>query len=81
MMMMMMIDKSLLTTEDGTKDVLRELDKLFEKEKTYQMYETYTKFETFKKTEAMSILDYIEFEQLNKKCTNLKIGTDALLAM
>ena len=30
----------------------------------------------------MSMFDYIvEFEQLNKKCTNLKIDTDALLAL
>ncbi len=29
------IDKSLLTTEDDVKNVLKELDKLFEKEKTY----------------------------------------------
>ena len=50
------IKKSLLTTEDGVKNVLVELDKLFEKEKTYQMYEAYTKFEFFKKT--MSLLDY-----------------------
>jgi len=76
------IDKSLLTTDDGVKNVLTELDKLFEKEKTYQMYEAYTKFENLRKTEAMSMLDYIvEFEQLNKKCTNLKIDTDALLAL
>ena len=76
------IDKSLLTNEDGVKNLQAELDKLFEKEKTYQMYEAYTKFESFKKTEAMPILDYIsEFEQLNKKCTNLKIDTDALLTL
>ena len=76
------IDKSLLTADDGVKNVLTELDKLFEKEKTYQMYEAYTKFENLRKTEAMSMLDYIvEFEQLNKKCTNLKIDTDALLAL
>ena len=38
--------------------------------------------QNFKKTEAMSMLDYlVEFEQLNKKCTNLKIDTDALLAL
>ena len=42
----------------------------------------YRKFETFKKTETMSMLDYIvEFKQLNKKCTNLKIDMDALLAL
>ena len=75
------INKSLLTTEDSVKNVLAQLDKLFEKEKTYQMYEAYKKFETFKKTEAMSMLNYIEFEQLNKKCTILKIDTDALLAL
>ena len=76
------IAKSLLTTENGIKNVLVAQDKLFEKEKTYQMYEVYTKFESFKKTEAMSMLDYIpEFEQLNKKCTNLKIDTDALLTL
>ena len=76
------IDKSLLTTEDGVKNVLAELDKLFEKEKMYQLCEAYRKFESFKKTEAMLMLDYIvEFEQLNKKCTNLKIETDALLAL
>ena len=46
------------------------------------MYEVYTTFESFKKTEAMPMLVYIvEFEQLNKKCTNLKIDTDALLAL
>lgn len=46
------------------------------------MYEAYTKFKNFKKTEAISMLDYIvEFEQLNKKCTNLKIDTDSLLAL
>ena len=32
------IDKSLLTTEDGVKNVLVDLDKLLEKEKTYQIY-------------------------------------------
>ena len=57
-------DKSLLTTKDGVKNVLAELDKLLEKEKTYHMYEAYTKYKTFK-----------------KKCTNLKIDTDALLTL
>ena len=62
------------------KDVITDLDKLFEKEKTNQMYEAYPKFETFKKT--ISMIDYsVEFEQLNKKCTNLKIDTEALLAL
>ena len=46
------------------------------------MYEAYTKFDSFKKTEVMSTLNYIvEFKQLNKKCTNLKIDLDALLAV
>ena len=53
------LNKSLLTTEDGVKNALAELDKLFKKEKTYQLYEAYTKFESFKKTEAMSVFDYI----------------------
>ena len=38
------IDKSLLTTGNGVKNVLAELNKLFEKEKSYQMYEAYIKF-------------------------------------
>ena len=76
------IDKSLLTTEDGVKNVLAKLDKLFEKKKTNQMYEAYTQFETFKKIEAMPMFDYIvEFEQLNKKCMNFEIDTDALLTL
>ena len=46
------------------------------------MYEAYTKFKSFKKTETMSMLDYIVlFEQLKKKCTNLKIDTDTLLTL
>ncbi len=57
------MDKSLLITEDGVKNVLAKLDNLFEKEKTYQMYEAYTKFEILKKAETMSMLDFIvEFE-------------------
>ena len=39
------MDKSLLITEDGVKNVLAKLDNLSVKEKTYQMYEAYTKFE------------------------------------
>ena len=46
------------------------------------MYEMYTKFESFKKIEVMSMLDYIiPFEQLKKKCTNLKIDMEALLIL
>ena len=68
------IDKSLVTTEGGVKNVLTELDKLSEKEKTDQIYAAYTKFDTFKKTEAMWEFDCIaEFEQLNKKFTILRV--------
>ena len=76
------IDREKLTSEEGVKYVLNELDKLFEKEKTFLMYDTYAKFTNFKKTESMSMLDYVvQFEHLNKKCTNLNIDSDAVLAL
>ena len=76
------IDREKLTSEEGVKHVLNELDKLFEKERTFLMYDAYMKFSNFKKTESMSMLDYVvEFEQLNKKCINLKIDSDAVLAL
>ena len=45
---------SLLMTDDGVKNVLPLLDRLFEKENIYQMYEAYRKFESVNKCQYLT---------------------------
>ena len=71
-----------LNDDNGVKNLLEKLDKLYLKDDTYSAYEAYERFETFSRAPSMTVSDYIiEFERLYNKAKQHRMGLpDGVLA-
>ena len=71
-----------LNDDNGVKNVLETLDKLYVKDDTHSAYEAYKRLETFSRAPSMTVSDYIiEFERLHNKAKQHKMELpDGVLA-
>ena len=71
-----------MNDDNGVKNLLEKLDKLYLKDDTHSAYEAYERFETFSRAPSMTVSDYtIEFERLYNKVKQHKMELpDGVLA-
>ena len=80
--MVLELELGKLNDDNGVKNLLEKLDKLYLKDDTHSVYEAYERFETFSRTSSMTVSDYIiEFEHLHNKAKQHKMELpDGVLA-
>ena len=80
--MVLELELGKLNDDNGVKNLLEKLDKLYLKDDTHSVYEAYERFETFSRTPSMTVSDYIiEFEHLYNKAKQHKMELpDGVLA-